>query len=137
MAPIDRGNPLLFEYLLLVTVLSYCSSVSARFVSSRSKHANTDVFLNILFIERNGIQHTRLYLRNKIKSFALLPSNLPSVIDRSHLSPSREATKSEDLSVVVLSFLSYFFFIILFLSHFLRSAISLPFLIGSFSYLAS
>ena len=48
-------------------------------------------------------------------------------------------TKSEDLSVVVLSFLSYFFFIfiILFLSHYLRSVISLPFFIGSFTYLVS
>ena len=32
---------------------------------------------------------------------------------------------------------SFFFFIILFLSHYLRSAVSLPFFIGSFSYLAT
>ena len=56
------------------------------------------------------------------------------------LGPELAFRPAEDLSVVVLSFLSYFFFIIfifLFLSHYLRSAISLPFFIGSLSYLAS
>ena len=38
---------------------------------------------------------------------------------------------------VVFSFLFIFLFFLLFLSHYLRSAISLPFFIGSLSYLAS
>ena len=36
-----------------------------------------------------------------MKSSALLPSNLPSVIDRSHLSPSREARENKALFVSV------------------------------------
>ena len=45
--------------------------------------------------------------------------------------------KVSDFSRKPFCFRSFIIIFILFLSHFLRSAISLPFLIGSFSYLAS
>ena len=43
------------------------------------------------FFLKNDISWVIIRIEIKMKSSALLPSNLPSVIDRSNLSPSREA----------------------------------------------
>ena len=43
--------------------------------------------------EKGGLADNYSYLRNKMKSWALLSSNLPSVFDRSYLSQSREAAR--------------------------------------------